>query len=202
MNLLSRFSSIPTGRRPRLLPKADDRHGTVHRLMRWIVPALVGIFFTAVTGPQCLAQLKRMDNPSFDSREGPENQMIASTVRITAAGAEGGELMELRIDDTVVGTWTVGGDANSGQFEEFVYNSADTITADQVRIYFTNDLWEPTQSIDRKLQFSVDDSSGRTVIKVLDPQTDEIIRQIPSEEVLRLAERIADAQSLLFDGIA
>ncbi|MEM7280092.1 MAG: flagellar protein FlaG [Pseudomonadota bacterium] len=63
-------------------------------------------------------------------------------------------------------------------------------------------LNEFARSIKRELQFSVDDSSGRTVIKVLDPQTDEVIRQIPSEEILRLAARISDAQSLLFDGIA
>ena len=63
-------------------------------------------------------------------------------------------------------------------------------------------LNEFAKSIDRKLQFSVDDSSGRTVIKVLDPATEEIVRQIPSEEVLRMSERIEDAQSLLFDGVA
>lgn len=39
----------------------------------------------------------------------------------------------------------------------------------------------------RSLQFSVDKSSGRTIITVIDRETAEVIRQIPSEEVLNLA---------------
>jgi len=39
----------------------------------------------------------------------------------------------------------------------------------------------------RKLSFRIDSGSGRTVITVINPATNEVIRQIPSEEVLRLA---------------
>lgn len=39
----------------------------------------------------------------------------------------------------------------------------------------------------RQLQFRLDESSGRTVITVKNPQTGETIRQIPAEEVLKLA---------------
>lgn len=49
-----------------------------------------------------------------------------------------------------------------------------------------------TQSISRKLSFSIEESTGRTVIKVYDAETDELIRQIPPEETLRLAEVIGD----------
>ncbi len=48
------------------------------------------------------------------------------------------------------------------------------------------------QMIHRNLQFAVDDSSGRTVITLSDSRTGEVIRQIPSDAVLRLAERLAD----------
>lgn len=40
----------------------------------------------------------------------------------------------------------------------------------------------------RNLRFSVDEDTGRTVVKVVDPSTDEVIRQIPSEEVLAIAK--------------
>ncbi|MED5526709.1 flagellar protein FlaG [Gallaecimonas pentaromativorans] len=40
------------------------------------------------------------------------------------------------------------------------------------------------------LNFSTDESSGRTVVKVLDAQTGDVIRQIPSEEVLKTADRV------------
>lgn len=43
------------------------------------------------------------------------------------------------------------------------------------------------QNIQRDLSFSVDDDSGLTVIKVLDRQSGELIRQIPSEEVIAIA---------------
>jgi len=46
------------------------------------------------------------------------------------------------------------------------------------------------QRQDRALQFEVDDVTGDTVIKVMDAATDEVIRQIPSEELLALARRM------------
>jgi len=46
----------------------------------------------------------------------------------------------------------------------------------------------------RLLSFSVDEASGRSVIKVVDQQTDQLIRQIPTEEVLRVAQDIKKLQ--------
>ncbi len=53
-------------------------------------------------------------------------------------------------------------------------------------------LNEYVQNIQRKLEFSVDEESGKDVVRVLDKQTDEVIRQIPSEEVLAIARNIAE----------
>lgn len=52
------------------------------------------------------------------------------------------------------------------------------------------DLSESAQNLQRSLQFSIDESSGRTVIKVIDKLTQEVIRQIPEEHVLALAARL------------
>ena len=49
------------------------------------------------------------------------------------------------------------------------------------------------RSSNRALQFRVDNASGRMVVSVTDAATGEVIRQVPGEEALRLAERI-DAQ--------
>ena len=46
------------------------------------------------------------------------------------------------------------------------------------------------QNFQRSLQFSVDKASGETVVRVLDANTKEVIRQIPSEEFLAIAERL------------
>lgn len=42
------------------------------------------------------------------------------------------------------------------------------------------------------LRFSVDDSSGRTVVKVIDAESEEVIRQIPPEEVLEVARKVQE----------
>lgn len=48
------------------------------------------------------------------------------------------------------------------------------------------------QSINRDLQFSVDEETERTVIKVIDSQSGELIRQIPDEVFLELARKLND----------
>ncbi|HWK51711.1 MAG TPA: flagellar protein FlaG [Steroidobacter sp.] len=46
------------------------------------------------------------------------------------------------------------------------------------------------QSMNRYLEFRVDEDSGRTVVTVKDKTTGETIRQIPSEEIMRLAQNL------------
>lgn len=53
-------------------------------------------------------------------------------------------------------------------------------------------LQEFVNLIDKKLQFSVDEDSGRQVVRVTDNLSGDVIRQIPSEEVLRLARNLSD----------
>jgi len=52
---------------------------------------------------------------------------------------------------------------------------------------------------ERQLDFSIDDSTGQVVVKVIARQSGEVIRQLPSEVALKLAENLKDANSLLFD---
>ncbi|WP_369773819.1 flagellar protein FlaG [Thioalkalivibrio sp. ALE11] len=52
------------------------------------------------------------------------------------------------------------------------------------------------QNSQRTLEFSVDDSTGRTVITVMDGESDEIIRQIPPEQMLALAEHFENERAL------
>jgi flagellar protein FlaG len=46
------------------------------------------------------------------------------------------------------------------------------------------------RNMNRYLEFRVDQDSGRTVVTVRDKTTGEVVRQIPSEEVLRLAHNL------------
>lgn len=59
-------------------------------------------------------------------------------------------------------------------------------------------LNDHVQNLQRKLSFSVSAETGRTIIKVYDAETDELIRQIPPEETIKLAESISATTSSLF----
>lgn len=51
----------------------------------------------------------------------------------------------------------------------------------------------------RSLNFSIDDSNGDVVVKVVDTQTDEVVRQIPTEETQRFAQYLEGVVGLIFD---
>ena len=60
-----------------------------------------------------------------------------------------------------------------------------------------NKMNKEIQRVSREIQFSVDKSTDRVVIKVIDQQTKQVIRQIPSEEVLNLAEHLGKLEGML-----
>ncbi len=53
------------------------------------------------------------------------------------------------------------------------------------------------QNLHRSLHFSVDEESGETVVRVVDTETQEVIRQIPSEELLAIADRLRSSAGVL-----
>lgn len=52
---------------------------------------------------------------------------------------------------------------------------------------------------DRNVQFDVDESTGKTVVSVVDANTHEVIRQMPSEETLAIARAISRMSGLLLN---
>jgi len=65
-----------------------------------------------------------------------------------------------------------------------------------------SDLNNLVRDLQRELQFSVDEDSGSTVIKVVDRETDEVVRQIPSEELMNLRKRLEKAAGVFFEDSA
>lgn len=53
--------------------------------------------------------------------------------------------------------------------------------------------------MNRSLQFHVDEDSGRDVIKVVDKNTGDVIKQYPSEEVLGLVSKLSETAGKLID---
>lgn len=74
----------------------------------------------------------------------------------------------------------------------------DQETLDEV----VSDMNNLVRELHRELQFSIDDESGETVIKVIDSETDEVVRQIPSEEVVRMRRHLQEAAGVIFQDSA
>lgn len=65
-----------------------------------------------------------------------------------------------------------------------------------------NKLNERIQTIQRDLQFSLDEDSGYTVVKVMTRTSNEVIRQFPSDVILRLAQTLdTDPLNLIQDTV-
>ncbi|WP_026144912.1 flagellar protein FlaG [Pseudomonas asplenii] len=64
------------------------------------------------------------------------------------------------------------------------------------------DIEKFVQSIKRNLEFSIDEHSGKVIVKVIASETGEVVRQIPSAEAMKLADSLSSASSVLFDGKA
>ena len=66
---------------------------------------------------------------------------------------------------------------------------------EQVREAVTR-LNDYVQSVQRDLQFRLDEDSGKTVVTVLDRQSSEVVRQIPDEVALKLAQDLQQDEPL------
>jgi flagellar protein FlaG len=52
-------------------------------------------------------------------------------------------------------------------------------------------------TVNNTLNFSIDEDTGTTVVKVIDNTTKEVIKQIPSEEMLVIAKALDNLKGLL-----
>lgn len=60
-----------------------------------------------------------------------------------------------------------------------------------------SDLNQSSQMKTQGLEFSIDEDSQRTVVKVIDQETKEVLRQIPTREALELAKTFDSAKGSL-----
>ncbi len=59
-------------------------------------------------------------------------------------------------------------------------------------------LNDHVQQYRRELQFQIDDESGRTVVKVMNVENGELIRQMPSEQVLAMSHQLSEITGTMF----
>ena len=77
-----------------------------------------------------------------------------------------------------------------------VHSAAATSNLEQLK-QATEKINQAVKMLASNLTFSVDEDTGLNVVKVIDTETDEVIRQIPSEETLAIAKALDQLQGLL-----
>ncbi|MDZ7385285.1 MAG: flagellar protein FlaG [candidate division KSB1 bacterium] len=83
---------------------------------------------------------------------------------------------------------------------EFAQTSQnDQEMAAEVAAQVAHALNEFVSAVNVGIAFLVDQATGRTVIKVIDRETNEIIRQVPPEEMLRLVARMNHVLGVLLN---
>ena len=81
-------------------------------------------------------------------------------------------------------------------------NSAQILQDQQKRLeqqIQISDLKRIGQALNKKLQFEIDYRSNEVIVKVIDKETDKVIKVIPPEELQRLHRNIKEASGILFN---
>ncbi len=54
------------------------------------------------------------------------------------------------------------------------------------------------QSVQRQLEFSIDQDNGEVIVKVVDAETRDVVREIPPEEIREMRKRLSEISDKLF----
>jgi flagellar protein FlaG len=120
------------------------------------------------------------------------NHSIATVTSLVNTTNSNSEISVTRVKDIDVVTKNQQGEALAN------IATAKAAAAEQVKVSreafnkVVSELETFVQKAQRNLDFQVDDKTGRVVVKVIDATDDSVIRQIPSEEMLALSQRIQE----------
>ena len=110
-----------------------------------------------------------------------EGASMGTRIEVDARGNTGDEIMQFLVDGIVVREFDV-----AATDDVYVYQSAEALAADQIRIAFTNDLFAPEIGIDRNLiveQMRLVDSAATTTYLADAPETFSTGTWLPEDGV-------------------
>lgn len=111
---------------------------------------------------------------------------LASSSRVTSIYRDTGRIGPVASNPEVAGDMSAQDVAAAAPDREKVQEAVSRIN-------------EYVQQSERTLDFKMDEDSGQIIVRVYDKQSDELIRQIPSELALELAQKLNDEEpALLF----
>jgi flagellar protein FlaG len=121
--------------------------------------------------------------------------MVGNSIPVTAAPARTPAAAPVNVKDSTGVFGPVAGKDPHAAGQRLPVAELTELAVDVERaVRRLNELMNETQ---RSLRFQVDEISGRTVITVLDSETKEVVRQIPSPEWLEVVRRLEQAGALL-----
>ena len=82
----------------------------------------------------------------FPASSTGEGEATGSVIEIRARGDEGSEQFNLQVQGRLVGTYQV-----TSEMQTFRYTHSETVGADDIRVEFINDQWDPAAGIDSNL---------------------------------------------------
>lgn len=123
----------------------------------------------------------------------PESRSVTAKPQQESGNALPAEVVKQaggKIDLSAAGLYTKAQEDSAGQ------SPANPSGAEELEqaVATLNDY---VQNTERKLNFQLDEDAGLTIIRVFDKQTDELIRQIPNEEAVSLAQKLNEEEPLL-----
>ena len=83
--------------------------------------------------------------------------------------------------------------------EQVVRQPEQATVKPQVIHSTTEDIKRMSLALSKKLQFVVDHGSNQVIVKVIDRETDKVIKELPPEELQRLHRNLKEAIGLVLD---
>ena len=85
---------------------------------------------------------------------------------------------------------------NDGRVEAQKSSEKPSSEAVEKAVQRANEL---ARSLSRKLSFSYDDRINKVIVRVMEGEGDKLVRQIPTEEMIRLSVRMDEIMGMLID---
>ncbi len=85
--------------------------------------------------------------------------------------------------------------------EEKTVQASSEVTSQDV-MDFLDSFQDMSETIQTKLNFSVHEENNEIIIRVIDKESNQLIRQFPSDEMLSLQDKMRDLAGFLFNANA
>lgn len=120
------------------------------------------------------------------------NESLATITSLVNTSSGSSEISVTRIRDVEVETTERNVDAVQRMSNAKAAAAAQVKVSREAVEKVVSELEAYVQSAQRNLDFQVDDRTGRVVVKVIDATNNQVIRQMPSEEMIALSHRIQE----------